>query len=563
MNNRHALRNIVKAYKSISRSAEYRIKGAFSQPCYFDWRTCAKVLFFLAVQTNAWAQPFAAPKLVSAVRLPFTSSASPAVGDINGDGRPEIAVTVDHIGIATHEVDDPSNPNAVRVYTWKGAGLALLPGWPQSTRDATLGLALADLNRNGRSEVLAACGQDYAPSLMEKSRLWITARLYVWEGSGSPLSPWFPSPGAGVIGQAAGHAYAAPSVGDLNNDGSLEIIQSSQGAWEQGTFRRGNLRLWSHDGRLLGQTQSDTANLPWRVYPSFSVETPPVLADLNGDGRTEVIAASFDGRVYAWNSEGWPVPGWMPSTGAVTQTENRVPIRCGISAADLDGDGRDELVAGANDGALYAWDHDGSVLWKWKHPASGVSITSGLAAGDTGSGWLIAAGDSAGTIRAWDANGRLLWSSQTTPGQPVMAEPALGDVNADGVVDVVTVGTDGYVYAFDGSKGTLIWQVPTLWAPTREGMRLEPALGAPALCDLRGNGRLCVIIATASRYVADIPTRDWRGTGHLLVYDCGPGTANARTPWPQYRGGPRRTGQGVETTGTRRPGPAQTLRGSR
>jgi hypothetical protein len=86
--------------------------------------------------------------------------------------------------------------------------------------------------------------------------------------------------------------------------------------------------------------------------------------------------------------------------------------------------------------------------------------------------------------------------------------------------------------------------MPTFWAPTLDGMRLESVFGTPVLCDLRGNGHLNVVVATGQRYIADVPTHTWKGFGHVLVLDCGPGTyGKIRLDWPQYRQNKQRTGR--------------------
>ncbi len=44
----------------------------------------------------------------------------------------------------------------------------------------------------------------------------------------------------------------------------------------------------------------------------------PVLADLDGDGRLEIIAAAMDRHVYVWRADGSPLPGWPKFTGGWT-----------------------------------------------------------------------------------------------------------------------------------------------------------------------------------------------------------------------------------------------------
>jgi len=465
-------------------------------------------------------------------------------------------VTVDNIGDRTRDFDDPANVNAVYLFEWRDGALRQVPGWPRKTRDATLGLAMADLDSDGKAEVIAACGQDTAPDLMNRAGLWLTSRLYAWKGDGSPLRPWYPSTDDALTGSLYGHAYAAPVAADLDQDGTPEVLHASQGTWGKDGFERGGLRVWSSRAEALGQTQSGSADLPWRALPGFSMDAPPVMADLDGDGRPEVVAPTYTGAVYAWDRNGGPLGGWLPSEGASTRTEDGALLRGPIAAADLDGDEKDEVVAGGYDGALYAWNGAGKRLFR-SVPDTGQpapALTSGIAAGrlrrSRPAEMNIVAGDMSGHVTAWRPDGKVLWRARTTPGMPVMAEPAIGDVNADGTQDVVVGGTDGYVYAFDGETGKKLWQVPTSWAPTTEGMRLEGVFGTPALADLTGNGHLHVVVATAGRTIADIPTHTWQGFGHVMVLDCGPGTYNASClDWPQYRGNAGRTGRALRPGG--------------
>ncbi|HEY3268060.1 MAG TPA: PQQ-binding-like beta-propeller repeat protein [Armatimonadota bacterium] len=488
------------------------------------------------------------PRIVASIRLPYTSSSSPAVGDVDGTGRLSVAITSDNIGDKTRDRDDPRNVNAVRLYRWDRGALRPHPGWPQPTRDATLGLALADLDGDGRDEVIGACGQDFASPLMQKSGLWLSSRLYVWRGDGRPFAPWYPATDDGA-GIAAGHAYAAPCIADLNGDGRLEILHASQGEWITDRFERGSMRLWSPNGRILARTQGDTDRLPWRTLPGFAMDAPPVTADLDGDGRLEVIAATFTGKVYAWDNRGNDVPGWFPSARAETQTRNNALLRGAIAAADIDGRLGDEVMGGGYDGAMYAWTRGGKLLWRaLANPALPAPLTSGVAVGRLRRGNRperdIVAGDQAGWVTVWRPNGSVFWRSPTTPGMPVEAEPSIGDVNGDGSQDVVVGGTDGYVYAFDGETGALLWQVPMPAAPTLEGMRLESIFGAPALCNLRGDGHMIVVVPTAQRYIVDTPTHQWQGFGRLIALDCGPNTFHAdRLDWPQYRHDRMRSGR--------------------
>jgi hypothetical protein len=100
------------------------------------------------------------------------------------------------------------------------------------------------------------------------------------------------------------------------------------------------------------------------VVPSYSIDTfdatgtnishvdsiddriyaPAPIGDFDGDGVTDLAVGSSDGAVaaYSWSSSGWQLkPGW---SGASTNSGGDSPETRGMAAADLDGDGKVELV---------------------------------------------------------------------------------------------------------------------------------------------------------------------------------------------------------------------------
>src|SRR5205085_8314871 len=106
-------------------------------------------------------------------------------------------------------------------------------------------------------------------------------------------------------------------------------------------------------------------------------ESSPLFADLDGDNRNELVFATADGVVHAMRSDGselpgWPVHGDAPPlhTGERAFTSGAVPgdasgaFLASVAAADLDGDGRPEVVGADFEGRIYAWSGSGKLLWK-------------------------------------------------------------------------------------------------------------------------------------------------------------------------------------------------------
>jgi hypothetical protein len=210
--------------------------------------------------------------------------------DLDGDGRPEVIHAM--------------NPGEVQVF--RGDGVAL-PGWPFRAGPDALGhhrginadLAAADLDGDGRPEVILV-ETGYQPRLLAVS------------GNGA-IARGFPIVLPEVVDRQA------PAAADLNGDGTPELVQATL----------------PFDGIMLDGPTPGTAT-------TFAPAVPPASGDVPVPGELHVLRA--DGSA----APGWPLP---LSTGAPW----------GALAADLDGDGRPEILQQDGD-LLYAFDPGGAVL---------------------------------------------------------------------------------------------------------------------------------------------------------------------------------------------------------
>jgi FG-GAP-like repeat len=278
-----------------------------------------------------------------------------ALGDVNDDGKLDVAV-------ASHD------SYGVVLLTGDGkGGLAVAPTSPivmkLGQHAHTHGLAIADINRDNKLDLITCNSTDNDISLA------------LGDGRGNftraPQSyPVGPSP----------YPFAA---GDVNSDGWLDIVAT---ATATGPSRREQLPLSRALTLLLsdGKGGLTPRQLPLRTgEPWFAA-----IADLNGDGRPDIVATHHDQSamtVMIGDGRG----GFSEANGS--------PFNFGVSLfqliiADVDRDGRMDVVA-----------------------TSGDSIR-------------VLLGDGRGAFKP----------AATIPVGPGAWRIATADINGDGTVDVVT-----------------------------------------------------------------------------------------------------------------------------
>ena len=119
-----------------------------------------------------------------------------------------------------------------------------------------------------------------------------------------------------------------------------------------------------------------------QLLPRFPInlrgdgDSSPLLADLDGDNRNELVVATSDGWIHAFRRGGRELRGWPVHTPALSMHLAEPAYRPGgvgrrhyaailgaLAAGDLFGDGRMEVVADDNQGDVMAWDARGHVVF--------------------------------------------------------------------------------------------------------------------------------------------------------------------------------------------------------
>jgi hypothetical protein len=436
---------------------------------------------------------------------------SVAVGDFNGDGRPDVAVA--------------SLSGQVTVMLSDGAG-----GFKTAIVAATghgLGSVIAvDLNGDGNLDLVVA-----------NNSVWVL----LGNGDGAFQK---------AVSYAAGSAQAV-AAGDFNGDGVLDLAAAN--------YSSGTVSI------LLGK--GDGTFLPAASYPAVSNAVSIVSADLNGDGHLDLAIASI-------NDSGSKNIFLLFGNGDGTfQPMTVYPVRGGadyLAVGDFNGDGKPDLAAssGATAGATVAvllGKGDGTfqppVRYKVAYDANFVAagdvngdgkqdlvVTSApLGSGSRGSdsvtvllgngdgtfqhGVEYLAGASPQAVGIGDFNGDgkadlavADFSSGVTVlsgiGQGAFQQPvsfhvkdgashtATGDFNGDGIPDLVTTGAN-----INNGKGSL-------WLGNGDGTFQSPltfpvggGAGGMTVADFNGDGK--ADLAIANFYSGNVSVLLGNGNGTL------------------------------------------------
>ena len=220
----------------------------------------------------------------------------------------------------------------------------------------------------------------------------------------------------------------------------------------------------------------------WPQSTAGDVLVAPRIADIDNDGDLEVLAGDNQGYVYAWNQDGSPVPGWP----VYVQTMVTSPVTLG----DLDNDGDLEIVLPtANGNRVYAWHHDGMLLSGWPVVAGegGGSASCAATIEDLdGDGFPdVIVGSISCHVYAWDRFGTNLpgWP-QPTSDLVWCRAPAVADLDGDGDLEVVAGDMSARVYVWH-HDGTTAAGWPILTGGGSGGVR-----PAPVLADIDGDSDL-------------------------------------------------------------------------
>lgn len=268
---------------------------------------------------------------------------SVAAADVDGDGQHEILVN--------KQADGP----ATAVFELDGT---LAPGWPQVGECAAPAGDCIDYG--GFNQNIGAGDLD-GDGVLDVVSTYDAIGFGVWSGDGSNFETHPDFADAWVTGVEAYHdidlakqgwgngdrsefTYSPPVIADVDADGEHEIVLAGDHEHSESTDNQG-VSLWVLEADMTRPAGWDwpkdsDAPLAWgelghNIVPNYPA---PAVADLDGEAGLEIVYPAYDGRMYAYRSDGELM--WSYGFGQAS------PYVGGSEAliVDLNGDGSPEIL---------------------------------------------------------------------------------------------------------------------------------------------------------------------------------------------------------------------------
>ncbi len=451
--------------------------------------------------------------------LPRVGFASPLVVDLDGDGVLDVVAAAGPWSV----IDNGADPTTKDIVALGGADGRRL--WTIATGHADSSPAAADLDGDGTIEI--------AIGLRDRGAMAVLAadgtQRHTYQ-----LNNW----------------VHTPAVADADGNGAPDLFVVTGGFEDSKPREPGELGGRGDAGQLLALRGADLEPL-WAVNLTLDAYSSPAVGPL-GPGGALAVAHGTGGEM----AFGGALQVRAAATGDLLWIEEtRTGVVASPALANLDGDGRADIVFVEWWGGVHARAGDGSVLWDaethhlaFTSPALGHLtdddrhdvVVSGMRRPDhhendfdfpvNGEGVLSFASE--GLVRALDGvTGRNLWSREFkgAPGTPVTA-----DLTGDGQAEVLVVIYNGKSGVMGASGGRLV-VLDGLTGSTLATHRLvSGAAATPTVTDVDADGYPDILIATTA------PARVLR-----LESDTRSEPAVAGS-WPMWRGNLLNTGMPVD-----------------
>ncbi|MDR2192639.1 MAG: FHA domain-containing protein [Endomicrobium sp.] len=286
---------------------------------------------------------------------------------------------------------------------------------------------------------------------------------------------------------------ATPAVGDLNGDGKNDIV------------------LLNVAGFMYGWDAKSGEPL-WRQIEIFnSGLTSPMIADVNNDGIVDIITVSDSSMLFIYDGQSGNIIRREILGGVISEMTPLV--------ADLNGDGKTDIVVCAEDGAVhflygvgYESDYD-----RYTEFVEGPLYASPVLYATKDYSPMVVVASNVGKVYFIDGKTRTKKtvdiSEKTGKAHLIAGAPAIGDLNGDGIPEVVVQSNvPQYITAIDAVKFEIMWNY--FVEPTPPSNIKHNA--SPLISDLTGNSMGDVFAVSANGMILGLKGKTGYPAGELL-----------------------------------------------
>jgi RHS repeat-associated protein len=378
-----------------------------------------------------------------------------AVGDLNGDGIPDMVVA-----------DNANFFGSVQVYLGKGDGTFGPPKEIdiQAGAEAVFDVVLADLTGDGKLDIVTC------------NRSGMVAVL--------------PGHGDGTFGpeQDIATGLASPeslAAGALDGDSDLDLVV-------------GDGNAYNHTGKsvaVLLNKGDGTFGTP-QIFATDAGVTSVALGDLTGNGKLDIVTANTAGTVSVLLGNG-------DGTFGTHQDIALAEAGTSVALADVTGDGKQDIVVGEQSMVAVLPGHgDGTFGPRLDLKLGGCCHGVHVAAGDlNGDGHTdivaVQADQQAADVLLSDGKGGFA-PHQDFPVGSFPGAVLLADLTGNGRLDAVVANTQGSSVSVLLGQGNGTFAVP---APDVAGPPAAQTQSV-ALGDLTGNGKVDMVVTSATGFVS-------------------------------------------------------------
>jgi hypothetical protein len=250
---------------------------------------------------------------------------SPAIADVDGNGKKDIIIGTDLGGGAAVWTCAKGIRGTMSVFNYKGQ---FLPGYPRCIDTPIWSSpAVMDLNGDHRFDIVVGTN-----NYLEYGKVvGVPKTVRAWNAKSATLL-WDTNLGSG------NRIFSSPAVGDVGSDGKLDVAIGAISPTNYG-------EMWLLDAK--------TGAIRWhregghRQVCACQFMGSPVMADVSGDGKPEVVAVSEDGGLNAWNQSGTAIIRDLhapPRPGKESWQYESYMFFNSPAVTDLDGNGTNEIV---------------------------------------------------------------------------------------------------------------------------------------------------------------------------------------------------------------------------